>query len=363
VENGKKKTLAPLAAAAAAAPQAAAAKKLDALPALGMAGMPASLLDDPECPPMDTAEDLMSGGFNLAGMPAAPADLIHAAAAALPAGVVNIDLEESDNPQMAAEYILEIDAYMRHLEVKQAPAANYMETLQGDLRVDMRAILIDWLVEVHQRFKLIQETLFLTIHILDRYLSVQPVPRARLQLIGVCSMLIASKYEEMYPPEVQDFIWVARNAYTRADIITTEGLILRALDFDLGTPLPLHFLRRDSRAGNSTPEIHNMAKYMMEVAVANYAMLAFAPSQIAAGALDCAREAMGAAPVWDATVAHYAGYSAAELAPCVAGVRRALSTAEQTLPAVFKKFGDAKVLSVSSRPEMQGYVAACKQQQ
>lgn len=300
-----------------------------------------------ECPSMDTAAD---DGLALG--------LGRFAAAALPAGVTDIDLDDMDNPQLVAEYVTEIYAYMHHMEVKQAPAANYMETVQKDLRVDMRAILIDWLVEVHQRFKLIQETFFLTVHILDRYLSVQPVTRSRLQLIGVCAMLIAAKYEEMYPPEVQDFIWVSRNAYTRADIITTEGLILRALDFDLGTPLPLHFLRRDSRAAAASPDAHNVAKYMMEVGAASYALLAFAPSQLAAASLYCAQQALApGAPAWSATAAHYSGYSEAALQPCVAALRGALAGADKALPAVQKKFADAKMLAASTRPEVVAYIA------
>ena len=40
-------------------------------------------------------------------------------------------------------------------------------------------------------------------------------------------MLIASKYEEMYPPEVRDFIWIADNAYSRQQIVKLEGEMLK----------------------------------------------------------------------------------------------------------------------------------------
>ena len=66
----------------------------------------------------------------------------------------------------------------------------------------MRAILIDWLVEVHLKFKLVPETLYLTVNLIDRYLEKVEVMREKLQLIGVTAMLIASKYEEIYAPEV-----------------------------------------------------------------------------------------------------------------------------------------------------------------
>lgn len=83
----------------------------------------------------------------------------------------------------------------------------------------MRAILIDWLIEVHFKFKLLPETLFLTINLIDRYLERVIVNRTKLQLVGVTSMLIASKYEEIYAPEVRDFVYITDNAYTKEEIL------------------------------------------------------------------------------------------------------------------------------------------------
>lgn len=86
----------------------------------------------------------------------------------------------------------------------------------------MRAILIDWLIEVHLKFKLLPETLFLTINLIDRYLEKQIIPRTKLQLIGVTSMLISSKYEEIYAPEVRDFVYITDKAYTKEEILAME---------------------------------------------------------------------------------------------------------------------------------------------
>ncbi len=108
----------------------------------------------------------------------------------------------------------------------------------------MRTILVDWLVEVHNRFKLVQETVFLTVHILDRVLEVMPVPRAKLQLLGLACFLVASKYEDTYPPRINDLIVVSNRAFTRAEILAMEASVLEKINYDLGTPVPLHFLRR-----------------------------------------------------------------------------------------------------------------------
>lgn len=73
---------------------------------------------------------------------------------------------------------------------------------QPEISEKMRAILIDWLIEVHQKFELNPETLYLTVNIVDRYLAVTTTSRRELQLVGMSAMLIASKYEEIWAPEV-----------------------------------------------------------------------------------------------------------------------------------------------------------------
>ena len=83
----------------------------------------------------------------------------------------------------------------------------------------MRTVLVDWLIEVHLKFKLLPETLYLTVNLIDRYLALESVSRKRLQLIGVTAMLIASKYEEIYPPEIKDFVFVTDQAYNRDDVL------------------------------------------------------------------------------------------------------------------------------------------------
>lgn len=89
-----------------------------------------------------------------------------------------------------------------------------MNIQQNDINSKMRAILIDWLIDVHLKFKLRPETLFLTTYLIDCYLSKIQIPRTELQLVGVTAMFIASKYEEIYSPEAKDFAFVTDNAYT-----------------------------------------------------------------------------------------------------------------------------------------------------
>jgi cyclin B len=93
----------------------------------------------------------------------------------------------------------------------------------------MRSILVDWLVEVHLKFKLVQESLYLTINLIDRYLERKQAHRSKLQLVGVTAMLIACKYEEIYPPIVKDFVYITDNAYTKDEILDMERDMLETL--------------------------------------------------------------------------------------------------------------------------------------
>lgn len=86
----------------------------------------------------------------------------------------------------------------------------------------MRGILVDWIIEVHLRFHLMPETLFLTINIIDRYLEKTQIRRTKLQLVAVAALLIASKYEEIYVPELNDFVFISDSAFTKEEILQME---------------------------------------------------------------------------------------------------------------------------------------------
>merc|ERR1712241_1221752 len=182
----------------------------------------------------------------------------------------DIDKDDMENPQLVVEYVNEIYAYLRQLEIKQEIRPNYLKSKKVEkttILPKMRAVLVDWLIQVHQQFNLLQETLYLTVAILDRFLQdhASKIERKQLQLVGVASMFIAAKYEEMYAPEIGDFVYITDRAYTESQIREMEMRILDTLGFDLGRPLPLHFLRRNSKAGNVDALTHTMAKYAMEL--------------------------------------------------------------------------------------------------
>ncbi len=164
-----------------------------------------------------------------------------------------------------------------------ATLPSFLLSFAVSIRPRMRDMLVDWLVEVHLQFNLLQETLYLTVSTLDRFLQARgaSVTTRQLQLVGVTAMFVACKYEEMYPPEIGDFVYITDGAYTEAQIRRMEVAVMAALDFDLGRPLPINFLRRDSKAANVEMGVHSLAKYAMELALADYGMAHLPPSVVA----------------------------------------------------------------------------------
>lgn len=229
--------------------------------------------------------------------------------------------------------------------MRRAPSASYLSK-QTDINEKMRAILVDWLVEVHLKFKLMPETLYLTVNIIDRFLELKIVARQKLQLLGVTAMLIASKYEEIYPPEVRDFVYITDKAYSRNEILKMESLVLNVLRFNLTVPSPLVFLIRYLKAANASKETKQLASYVCERMQQEYSMLKYLPSTIAASAVWVALNSQRKA--WSANIQAHSGYTEATMRPCIDDVEARFKSGEKSsLQAVRKKYASAKFLEVS----------------
>lgn len=273
----------------------------------------------------------------------------------LPENVENIDSEDSKNPQLVSRYVNDIYSYLRKLEVL-FPIKKLHLQFQPDVTGKMRAVLVDWLVQVHLRFHLLQETLYMTVSILDRYLQIDNVKRSELQLVGVTSMFIASKFEEMYAPEVGDFVFITDNTYSKSAILKMEKTILRKLEFNLSKPLPLHFLRRNSKAGNVDSTMHTLAKYLMEVGLPEYDMAHIKPSLIAAAALYLSLKLLTESQ-WNDTLQYYSNYTEAELIPVAKSICKVLVKAESSkTKAIHIKYASSKLGKISTIPQLKSSI-------
>lgn len=228
-------------------------------------------------------------------------------------GVVDLDTEDLDDPLMAAEYVVDIFDYLRELEHETLPSPEYID-FQPELEWKMRGILIDWLIEVHASFRLLPETLFLTVNIIDRFLSAEIVSLDRLQLVGVTAMFIASKYEEVLSPHVANFSQVADETFSDKEILDAERHVLATLNYCMSYPNPMNFLRRISKADNYDIQTRTLGKYLTEISLLDHRFMGYKQSHIAAAAMYLARMILDR-PGWDATLAHYSGYTEEEIQP------------------------------------------------
>lgn len=264
--------------------------------------------------------------------------------------IQNIDANDFDDPSMVSEYVNDIYTYLREIELSTRVNPRYM-TSQPDINEKMRSILVDWLADIHRMFKLLPETLFLSISIIDHYLQLVSVPRDKLQLVGVCSMLIASKYEEIYAPEVSDFIYISDSAYERDIILDTEQDILATLNFSLKFVSPLHFLRRFSKAADSDYYLHTLCKFIVEISLEETKFLKYLPSEIAMGAVFLARAMAHVVPIWNPVLAYYTGYSEIEARTVAIDQNNLLKKMQKSsLCAIMTKYSSKKFGEVAKIP-------------
>jgi cyclin B len=210
---------------------------------------------------------------------------------------------------------------------------------QSDINGKMRAILIDWLVEVHMKYKLRPETLFLTVNLIDRYLTRMPVMRKRLQLVGVVAMFIAAKFEEIHPPEVADFVYITDSAYTKEDILTMECQMLSTLDFQIVVPTAAHFMDRMQRLNGCDGVQREIAQYLIELALLDLRMIRHTPSHLCSAALLLSNELLGRPRAWPELMVQHVRHTEVQLRPCSEELRALLDGAPaHWLQAVRKKF-------------------------
>tara|TARA_Y100000739_G_scaffold137078_1_gene118113 strand:- start:612 stop:2060 length:1449 start_codon:yes stop_codon:yes gene_type:complete len=260
--------------------------------------------------------------------------------------VRDIDALDKQNPLAVTEFVNDMFNYWFRVEPLTRVSCNYMRS-QTDINHKMRAILVDWLVEVHLKFKLMPETLFLTHNLIDRFLEKKVVSRKNLQLVGVTAMLLASKYEEIWAPEVRDFVYISDKAYTREQIIEMEKDMLSELGFHLTVPTPFHFLSRFFKAAGADKQMQLLSNFLVECALVDYGALKFSNSMLAASCVYVAMRCLNKGR-WDANMKIHTRYAESDILECadaVSRLQRAAPTAN--LSAVYKKYSNDKFMAVA----------------
>jgi cyclin B len=249
------------------------------------------------------------------------------------------------NPQLCEEYIDDIFEHIKSIEFDHLPNPSYMKQ-QVDINERMRGILIDWLIDVHLKFKLLPETMFLTVNLIDRYLEKKVIMRNKLQLVGVTAMHIACKYEEIYAPEVKDFVYITDKAYAKDEILRMENDIMATLEFNVTVSTSYKFLEIYNYFLKLDETQFMFCRYLLELFIVDNKMLKYNPSLLASTAIYMCFKINKVSYL--ESLLNLIGYQEDKLRECAKDVCLILDNVEKSsLQAVRKKFSHTKYLEVA----------------
>ncbi|WZZ57725.1 hypothetical protein YC2023_057832 [Brassica napus] len=225
------------------------------------------------------------------------------------------NIDDESNQLEVAEYVDDIYQFYWTAEALN-PALGYYLSTQTKVSPVTRGILINWLIEVHSKFDLMHETLYLTMNLLDRYLSQVPVQKNEMQLIGLTALLLASKYEDYWHPRIKDLISISAETYTREQILGMERTMLKQLKFRLNEATPYVFMLRFLKAAQSNKKLQQLSFYLIELCLVEYEALKFKPSLLCASAIYVARCTLHMTPVWTALLNSHTHYNVSQMKDC-----------------------------------------------
>lgn len=193
---------------------------------------------------------------------------------------------------------------------------------------------------------MVPETLYLTINLIDRYLAVKQVRRSKLQLVGVSALLLSAKYEEIYPPEFRDLVYITDRAYNKQEILEMESEIAVTLNYQLTIPTVHTFLCRYLKAAHADRTMVQLACYLAERTLQEYSMIKYLPSKIAATCVLIARKSLKRNP-WSPTLLQYTKYDEEDLMMCASDIGVYVNDGTIQQQAVSKKYASSKFGSVT----------------
>ncbi|XP_033880655.1 cyclin-P-like isoform X1 [Acipenser ruthenus] len=237
---------------------------------------------------------------------------------------------------------------------KQSSCAFKSSELPRGFTNYMRAILVDWLIQVHESFRCTEETLYLCVHLLNSSMRLSKVNIPTFQLLGMTCLFVACKKEECLFPESTELCFLMENCFTRKQLLRMERKVLTCLKFDLSYSQPLHFLYIVHTVSQCSQQVLHLAKYFLELTLLDIECIVCEPAQLAAAALCLARRVLQersspeAEEAWTRAVSLYSVSESAlcRIKRCMA--RAALRAENSETQATFMKYSIPERMEVSS---------------
>ena len=264
--------------------------------------------------------------------------------------------KKNDEIQTVKEYIDEIYHYLKTIESENIIPFDYLTKKQPEINSKMRTILINWIIEVHYKFHLLNETLFICVKILDKYLSQKTIERKYLQLLGITSLYISAKYEEIYAPSAKDLIYMTDNAYSKEDMIRMESDILNVINFNICIPSSLRFVEIYENFLNlDLNNSYNLYRvfYLNELSLLNYNIIKYSPSLIACTCLFLNLKTYNGINTEynEEKLFKISGYNYQDIYPCLCeliNILKIINDPEKKFISIKKKYALDKYMKVSN---------------
>ena len=255
--------------------------------------------------------------------------------------------ESRAQPGLDTRTLTSILEYLRAASAAQGqPGPAYLAG-QAEVDATMRAILVDWLVDVTCKFRMLPQVIFMTVSLIDRFLAGTRVAQKQLQLVGIAALMIVGKYEEIYPPALKDHLAVCCNIYSAAEVLAMESEILLAVDFEVSRPTSFAFLELLRRFEPMEERAFVFCQYFLEIATLDVAHLAHAPAQLAAGAVYLANKLLKR-PAWSAALGGTSGVCEARAKGCAKDIFSILERVDQSeLRGVSRKYQSSRYFCIA----------------
>lgn len=198
-------------------------------------------------------------------------------------------ISNSSSAQKVEEYQDQILAFLRIKETQYSKSVDFL-SVQREINSKMRAILIDWIIDITVKFKTQQKTLYLTIDIIDRYLSLKSVKKSEFQLLGIASLMVACKIEEIYPPLLKDYVYICDYAFSKEQILEMEGEILYEIGFDFAQSCYYDFLEFFQEKLRMDKKVYFFIQYILEMSLLDVKCAKYKGIEMVVGAIFLVRK-------------------------------------------------------------------------
>eukprot|EP01041_Mallomonas_annulata_P002763 gene2763-5446_t len=240
--------------------------------------------------------------------------------------IIDLDVVCGQNPMYDSTYASSIYAHKKHQENALVHNESVFDGFdqQPEITETMRAILIDWLVEVADENHIQSNTLFLTVHLVDCILLLSQVRKAEFQLLGCACLIIASKLYEQQPPFMSNLVEVAANCFTKEELLEKEQRVMKMLKFDVNLPTRDYFLDRLLLAAEATERESSFVHFLLELSLLDYQYTMYRMSLVASAAVHLSRQILRplSTTIWTPSLVHYSGYQEQELVEVVQCLQR-----------------------------------------